>query len=304
MLWLNFGCSVSVDPITDTERSTDDAQEQVDKGESQDRDAQVSDSVTSEPEECGSDEFRNQETDLCVPRNLTWVVIPGGRYQIGKADGHSWEMPAAQSVTVSTFQMNATEVTVEQYRRCVSSASCTEPGVCAAYANWGIEGRDYHPVNCVDWDQAVAFCHWAGGRLPSEAEWEYAARGGGKDIDFPWGDEIATCEYAAMTVNNQHGCEKHRTFEVCSKPIGNSAQGLCDMAGNISEWVEDDFHSSYDNLPADGSAWVDEPRSSSRAIRGGSFVRTFNILRASYRSTSSVDNQSFSIGFRCAKEAE
>ncbi len=283
-----------------------DAQERVDRGEIQDRDAEVPDGGkdVSKESECSSDEFRNQETDLCVSRNLTWVTIPGNRFQIGKADGDSWEMPAAQSVTVSTFRMSATEVTVEQYRQCVASGSCTEPGVCEVYANWGVEARDFHPVNCVDWNQAVAFCKWAGGRLPSEAEWEYAARGGGREIDFPWGDEIATCEYAVMTVNNQHGCEMHRTFEVCSKPVGNTVQGLCDMAGNVSEWVEDDFHSSYDDLPADGSAQVDEPRSASRVTRGGSFVRTFNLLRTCYRSTSSIDHQSFGIGFRCAKDAD
>jgi formylglycine-generating enzyme required for sulfatase activity len=198
--------------------------------------------------------------------------------------------------------MMRTEITVRQYGECVTAGSCTEPDT-GVRANWNDPGYEDHPVNYIDWQQAVDFCTWAGGRLPSEAEWEYAARSGGQDITYPWGDAPANCTYAVMNVEGSgFGCLTDRTWPVCSKPAGNTTQGLCDMAGNVWEWVQDWYHNNYNGAPTDGSAWV-VPSGTTRVIRGGGFGAVAGNLRArdrvNNRPTLSFDQD----GARCARDA-
>ena len=219
---------------------------------------------------------------------------------MGSDTGDADEQPVHQ-VTVPAFEMNRTEVTVAQYQACVDAGVCTEPDQCGSYCNWGVAGREDHPVNCVDWFQAVDFCTWMGGWLPSEAEWEYAARGGGQDITYPWGDDSPSCTYAVMREGGW-GCEMDRTWAVCSKTAGNTAQGLCDMAGNVLEWVQDWYHSDYNGAPSDGSAWED-PSGSYRVYRGGSFYNDAFTLRASYRYDVFPSLRSGILGLRCVRDA-
>ena len=230
--------------------------------------------------------------------SLSWVIIPGGIFDMGSTTGNIAEKPV-HSVAVPTFEMTETEVTIAQYAHCVFEQECTEPSI-GDGCNWGDPGYQNHPVNCVTWNQARNYCSWVGGRLPSEAEWEYAARSSGQDITFPWGDDPATCDYAVMDENG-YGCGTERTWEVCSKPAGNTNHGLCDMAGNVFEWLEDDGHSNYNGAPDDGSAWVDDPRGTTRIIRGGSFVTTGDFLRATCRENIYPTIDSFHTGFRCAR---
>ena len=134
----------------------------------------------------------------------------------------------------------------------------------------------------MDWDQAQAFAAWAGGRLPSESEWEHAARSGGKEQTSPWGDEEATCILAVMC-DGGNGCGEDRTWPVCSKPAGNSRQGVCDLAGNVWEWT-------------------DEREGASRRVsRGGSWLFTASYLRASYRFRVVPSFRSDGLGFRLAR---
>ncbi len=174
---------------------------------------------------------------------IEFVRIEGGTFQMG-GDGEYGGRPI-HAVTVGSFEMSKTEVTVGQYRQCVNAGACTEPG-----DGWeNVPGvRDNHPVVYVTWNQAKAFAEFAGARLPTEAEWEYAAKSGGQDIVFPWGNEEPNCD--RLNFNRCVG----DTTPVCTYATGNTAQALCDMAGNVWEWVEDDWSGSYEGAPVDGSA--------------------------------------------------
>jgi formylglycine-generating enzyme required for sulfatase activity len=244
---------------------------------------------------------------------LTWVAICGGRFEMGSVTVDD-EKPV-HTVRVPTFEMLETEVTVAQYRACVQVQSCTEPQSGGAGANWGVADRENYPINYVTWYQAEKYCAWAGGRLPSEAEWEYAASNGSAENIYPWGDETATCDYAVMDDDTHtDGCDLVRTWEVCSKTAGNTSHGLCDMAGNVREWVQDWHHGSYDCdanpgaascaeggvAPTDGSAWED-PGGSARVVRGGNFYQSATYMRATNRADDVPSGQYDYLGFRCAR---
>jgi iron(II)-dependent oxidoreductase len=172
------------------------------------------------------------------------------------------------------------EVTVAQYRACVEAGKCSAPDT-GGNCNWSPAGREAHPVNCVDWNQATAFCAWAGGRLPTEEEW-YAEASNGDKRAFPWGYEPVSCE-RAIWKQGGFACGKNGTWPVCSKPAGNSVSGLCDMSGNVWEWTS----SSED---------------SARVLRGGSWDlgSPFN-LRASVRSRNDPTGRFDNYGFRCGR---
>lgn len=142
-----------------------------------------------------------------------------------------------------------------------------------------------------------AFATWVGGRLPTESEWEFAARSRGRAITSPWGNEPADCTRA--NVNNCFGF----TSPVCNYPRGLTAQGLCDMAGNVHEWLEDDFHGNYAGAPNDGSAWIDSPRSPMRIMRGGSWSRTADFATVHRRWAADFPSflSSTTYGFRGAR---
>jgi formylglycine-generating enzyme required for sulfatase activity len=225
------------------------------------------------------------------------VTIEGGTFMMGSESLSSDERPV-HMVTVPTFQMMRAEITVAQYRACVNASVCSTP---SSYYNWSRNPSDMedHPINGVTWFNLMEFAAWVGARLPTEAEWEYAARGAGQDIIYPWGDQSATCQYAVMD-DEDDGCGESRTWPVCSKPAGNTAQGLCDMAGNVGEWVQDKNHSDYSGAPSDGSGWCDDrdcPVNASdsnyrtdynasvtwRVVRGGDYNSGRDTLKAAYR---------------------
>ncbi len=228
---------------------------------------------------------------------IEWVRIPGGSFRMGSTKGGSDEKPV-RTVRVGDLALSKTEVTVGQYRACVDARACTAPDT-GTYCNWDKSGRDDHPINCVDWEQASAFAKWAGGRLPSEAEWEYAARSGGKSREYPWGDQKADCSRAVMDDGSGNGCGKGgTTFPVCSKPAGNTAQGVCDMAGNVWEWVAD-WYGPYGEAPNDGSARTRTAQF--RVGRGGGWNNAARGLRAAHRSGRSPGGRRINLGFRVAR---
>jgi formylglycine-generating enzyme required for sulfatase activity len=236
------------------------------------------------------------------PRSLQWIPIPGGTFDMGSTSGNSDEQPV-HSVTVASFEMLQTEVTVAQYTECFAVGACTEPSTGSGWSNWGPSGRyENHPVNWLTWHQAVDFCRWAGGRLPSEAEWEYAARSAGQNIVYPWGDDLATCANTVMLGDEgRRGCGTDRDWPVCSKPDGNTAQGLCDMAGNAPEQVQDWYHATYDGAPADGTAW-EFPGGTERVVRGGNYASPPESVRAAVRWKAPMNAMGFT-SFRCVRQA-
>ena len=249
--------------------------------------------------------------DYDDPTPITWVEIDGGTYLQGSA---SMAYPAdysetpQHSVTVPSFQMAQTEVTCSQYAQCVLDGACAEPLVAngegdAKNCNWLVWGRDDHPVNCVYvWD-AEAYCAWLGGRLPSESEWEYAARSRGQDNEYPWGSAAPNCDYAVMNdTDTTDGCDLGHTWPVCSKPLGNTEQGLCDMAGNVKEWLPDCWHGDYEGSPTDGSPWV-IGTCDTQVLRGGYYGSTAVGVRTRIRAYHNSLGCSDDFGFRCVKDA-
>lgn len=239
---------------------------------------------------------------------LDMVSFPAGSFEMGNPDGFVMEQPV-RTVTLPAFQLMRAEVTGAEFAACVTAGVCAEPVPPSGhsdYLNWGAAGlkpgKESEPINGVRWDEARLFCAWLDARLPSEAEWEYAARGGGRDVDYPWGDEEPSCDRAVMAIGTETGCGSEGTLPVCSKPAGNTPEGLCDLAGNLAEWLEDDFHADYRNAPSDGSAWVDAPRAQTRVYRGGDWLtREPRYLATWARDHGSPALQSTGTGFRCAR---
>jgi formylglycine-generating enzyme required for sulfatase activity len=228
-------------------------------------------------------------------RPLQWIAIPGGTFAMGSMTDIK-EQPV-HDVTVPNFDMTQTEITVAQYMQCVTDTVCTNPGIWSTDCYWNSVGFDNYPVNCVDWDQAAAFCDWAGGRLPSEAEWEYAARSAGQPNTYPWGEDPATCDLAVKA-----NCTSIAPEPVCSKIAGNTAQDLCDMAGNVFEWTQDTWHDTYDGAPNDGSAWEG---GNLRLIRGGDYQSDHIRMQTFWRGEKyePIKNDLF-LGLRCARNGQ
>ena len=241
--------------------------------------------------------------DPSAPIPVDWVSIPGGTFEMGSEDGDEDELPI-HTVTVPSFEMWRTEVTVAQYAQCYCAGVCFEPYVCvnSNLYHWGKPGYQDYPIGCINWENGTVFCEWAGGRLPSEAEWEYAARSGGQDISYPWGDEQPNCDYAVMPGElDDSGCAEGSTWPVCSKPAGDTEHGLCDMAGNLGEYVEDRYHDSYHGAPSDGSAWGSPDTYGYIAVtRGGAFGSTADQLRVSDRLCAPTGGME-TASFRCAR---
>jgi len=189
------------------------------------------------------------------------------------------------------------EVRAGDYEACVNANVCTYIGDTGTnyitYHTYQNE-KNNHPINYVNWSEAKSYCEWKGRRLPTEAEWEKAARGldGRK---YPWGNEAASCDYAVMQAV---GCANTGTLPVGSKAAGSSASGAEDMAGNVFEWTADWYHSTYYNTSP-----IEAPHGpesgSFRVIRGGSFVSSGSKLRTSYRSSETYSSRLYYLGFRC-----
>lgn len=225
---------------------------------------------------------------------MEMVYVPPGDFIMGSPDnlGYEDEDPK-HTVRLGPYWIDKTEVTAAQYRRCVIERECSPAGsldLCTY--PYPIEAPLDHPINCVEWKQADDYCRWAGKRLPTEAEWEKAARG----VDgrtFPWGEDEPDCGFA------QFGNCDGGSVPAGSRPNGASPYGAMDMAGNVGEWVADWYGASYYSVaptqnpsgPASGD---------SRVVRGGSWNLSDSFIRVTSRTGISPFTQQSDIGFRCA----
>ena len=226
-----------------------------------------------------------------------------------KGEWYPTETPIHE-VTVPTFQMMQTEITVAQYQACIEAEQCT-PFNGDNERDYQ-QGGDHHPARYLTWFQVNQFAAWIGARLPTEAEWEFAARNRGQMVKYPWGNNEPTCEHAQFD-----DCHGKATVPVCSKPAGHTEQGLCDMIGNVDEWVQDEYHWGYEGAPTDGSAWCEQrcPENAKdpayplvslevdRIRRGGTWSSEPDRIQATYRVWDSPSHH-FRNGGRLARSVD
>jgi formylglycine-generating enzyme required for sulfatase activity len=211
----------------------------------------------------------------------------------------------AHEVSIFTFDIDRTEVTVEAYGRCVAAGACAPSGTPQGDARFD---RPNLPVTFVRWNDAVAYCAWAGGRLPTEAEWEFAARGPGGRI-YPWGRiyNPRLCNHGAFASDETDATDGFAFLApVGSLPDGATPTGILDMAGNAAEWVSDFFEVDPEGHGYDGRPAVNPkgpPTGAFHVVRGGSFASGAAWVRAAARSTL-IDPRSARVGFRCAYDVE
>ncbi|HET8540112.1 MAG TPA: SUMF1/EgtB/PvdO family nonheme iron enzyme [Anaeromyxobacter sp.] len=189
-----------------------------------------------------------------------------------------------EPVRVRSFCMDRTEVTVDAYASCVELAACSATDLeCGNAATWNRKGHGAHPINCVTWDEAESFCREHGKRLPTEEEWEWAARGGRRALTFPWGEEPPADRACWDGEGNSKGAgERKATCTVGSSPRSRSADGIQDLAGNVREWTS----TSQERF---------------RVLRGGSWGDSLpEFLSTSFRGWNAPDERMELLGFRCA----
>ncbi len=215
----------------------------------------------------------------CAP---SMVPIPGGEFWVGSAQGRFSPDESPRFLTnVASFCLDRTEVTTSAYQACVEKGLCKPSQGASVTCNARHPDRGNHPINCVSFHQATAYCQSQGARLPTEIEWEYAARGAGRYLKYPWGGEPPdgrTCW------KQPYSCE------VGSFPAG--AFGLFDMSGNVWEWTSSD----YGTYP-----WAADTNGQ-KVYRGGSWSRRFEKwMHLGLRNRWEPRHQGSHLGFRCAK---
>jgi formylglycine-generating enzyme required for sulfatase activity len=229
--------------------------------------------------------------------NMSFVYVPAGNFMMGDTlgVGSEDEKPVHNVTIANGFWMGMYEVTQAEWQAVMNSNPSFTPACPTC------------PVERVSWDEVQTFLTTLNAmtektfRLPSEAEWEYAARSGGENQKYSGTSDDALLGDYAWFYDNGYDVNGLRTYPVGTK-IPNGL-GIYDMSGNVWEWVEDDFHNSYTGAPADGSAWVDSPRGLYRIYRGGGWASGPNYVRSALRQNYSDPAESnIDRGFRLAAD--
>lgn len=254
---------------------------------------------------------------------MTMIFVPGGTFSMGSTEAevkdaiafckqhysicNNWfymrENPQ-HLVTLRDFWLDQTEVSNAQYRQCVEAGICPESIKCKkGEPTYQDAGKADHPVVCVSWDDARTYCQWAGARLPTEAEWEYAFRGE-QNLIYPWGSTFdgTKLNYCDVNCEQSHADKRYDDHYVKTAPVGSFPQdvswcGALDMSGNISEWVSDwsgSYSSKSEQDPTGPSSGSD------KILRGCNWYFQPAYCRGSARPPASPDTRYDYLGFRCA----
>lgn len=237
---------------------------------------------------------------LAFAQQTDMATIPSGPFERGRShalpdDGLKWypelleDDRPVRSVALDAFAIDIHEATSAEYAEMVAAGKAEAP----FYWPNGepAPGKENEPVANVTWAEAAAYCAWRGKRLPSEAEWEKACRGGREKQKRPWGDEPASRERA-------HYDSVAGPAPVCG--FDKNGYGLCDMAGNVWEWTADWYGKDYYADAPDANP-TGPPTGEYRVLRGGSWADEAKFLTCAYRSYARPRERSPNIGFRCAR---
>jgi formylglycine-generating enzyme required for sulfatase activity len=240
---------------------------------------------------------------------------PAGKFTMGSETAGKTEKPAHEVTLTQAFAIDRTEVTAGDYQLCVKAGKCSASSVHGPHVEPAdVEKRGplctavdpakaHHPITCVDQAQAAAYCTFVSKRLPTEAEWEFAARGP-DERDYPWGNDAASCERANVARNPGQGCGRPKgTQEVGLLTAGASPFGALDLAGNAWEWVAD----GWDPNAYSKGAKTDPRMAASgekAVLRGGSWDYAASTAKATFRLPFDRAAGDAATGFRCARTME
>ncbi len=239
--------------------------------------------------------WRPGEVFRDCPRCPELAVLPAGSFIMGSQSRFKREMPAHRVTLARSFALGRFEVTFDEWK------ACSDDGACKADPDDHKWGRGRRPVINVTFDQIKAYLAWLSSktgrtyRLPSEAEWEYAARGGTK-TKYWWGDQVGKGKANCRDCGPKTSRRTYPTGTFEPNPFG-----LYDVHGNVWEWVEDCWNPDYTNAPADGSARLDGD-CALRVTRSGSWYYFSKNLRSAARSKFPAKAYSYGIGFRVLRE--
>ena len=245
---------------------------------------------------------------------MTLVYVPAGEFAMGKKAVDSiaicdqfhlncfldWftNQEPPHKIYLDAFWIDQTEVTNGMYAQCVQAGDCAVPVSIKSYTHESYFGNsqfDKYPVLFVTWDDAKAYCKWAGRRLPTEAEWEKAARGT-DERTYPWGNDLPNDN----AVNYRHA--RLDTIPVGSIPKGASPYGVLDMAGNVWEWVSDWYDENYYAVSPKSNP-LGPDSGTHHVLRGGAFGSGVYNITATFRFISKPEETYAWFGFRCAASA-
>jgi serine/threonine-protein kinase len=266
---------------------------------------------TQTPTHTTTHEPASGATQVRLQDGMVMVYVPAGEFSMGSNDGFLDEQPV-HTVYLDGFWIDSTEVTNTMYVKFLHAVGNQVEGgvtwlneegydVRIIQFDWGwvVEsGYGDHPVGIISWYGAQAYCDWVGGRLPTEAEWEKAARGT-DGRTYPWGEADPTCSLSNSFYGCAHGTDYGDTIWVGSHPRGASPYGALDLAGNVREWVADWYDESYYRVSPERNP-TGPISGTLKIVRGGGWGHDAHTVRSAYREEARPDSTWDISGFRCS----